>query len=365
MITSLVILAGGLILLAAGAEALVRGASGLARLAGLSPLAVGLTVVAYGTSAPELAVNVGAAVAGQSDIAVGNVVGSNLFNILVILGLSALAAPLIAERRLLRRDVPIMLGTALVMVLFCLDRQVSRWEGLFLALGLAIYTVTTLRRSADEPAPASPPDASSEPIPPRRRPGAIVVQVSLVAIGLAALVLGARWMVSSSVDLARLLGVSELVIGLTVVAAGTSLPELATSVLATLRGHRQIAVGNVVGSNIYNVLAVLGISSMIHPIEVSTTAIGFDVPFMLVASVAAALLFHTDKTLKRREGVLLLLSYAAYIAVLVTVATGSADSTGTSRPWLLPLVGALVGLCAVGWLSLSRTAPCRANGLQA
>lgn len=354
MTMNLMILAGGLLLLVAGAELLVRGASGLARLAGLSPLAVGLTVVAYGTSAPELAVNVGAAAAGESDIALGNVVGSNLFNILVILGLSASVAPLIAGPHLLHRHVPVMLVTAVAMVLVCLDQQVGRWEGLLLVAGLAAYTASSLRRSGDEPTPTHPPERQAVPTRPRRRFSSVLLQVGMVAGGLLGLVVGARWMVNSSVDLARLLGVSERMIGLTVVAAGTSLPELATSVLATVRGHREIAIGNVVGSNIYNVLAVLGISSMIRPIEIASAAVDFDVPFVLLASLAAALLFYTDKELKRGEGVLLLLIYAAYMSITVIAATGNLDLSGTLPAWLLPLVAALAGLCAAGLLSSPR-----------
>jgi cation:H+ antiporter len=310
---TIVMLVLGFALLVAGAELLIQGASRLALLMGLSPLVVGLTVVAYGTSAPELAVNVGAALSGQSGMALGNVVGSNIINTLAILGLSALAAPLVAGSLLLRRDIPVMIGVVMLMLLLCLDGTVSRLDGLVLAGALVLYTVVSLRQersgNGDSAAAADLPQVSEDK---PRLPAKLAVQGLLIAGGLVALVIGTRWVVAGAITVAEAIGVSDLVIGLTIVAAGTSLPELATSVLATIRGHRDIAVGNVVGSNICNVLAVLGFSSIIHPVAVAPEAIAFDIPVMVLVTLLCAGLFYTGRILNRAEGLLLVVTYVGY-----------------------------------------------------
>jgi cation:H+ antiporter len=314
----------GLVALVAGAELLVRGASRLALLFGISPLVVGLTVVSFGTSAPELAVSVQSAWAGQVDIALGNVVGSNIFNVLVILGLSALVVPLVVHQQLVRQEVPIMIGVSLLLWGLAADGGIGRGEGL-LFFGLLIgYTVLLVWQSRREGAEVKLEyaEAFGDGGPGWRNRWTI--QVALVVGGLVLLVLGARWLVEAAVGFARYLGVSELVIGLTIVAAGTSLPEVATSVMAALRGERDIAVGNVVGSNIFNILCVLGVSAIVAPGElaISPQVFGFDLPIMVAVAVIALPIFFTRNLITRGDGVLLLGLYAAYTAYLVLHAVG-------------------------------------------
>ncbi|CAA9371756.1 MAG: Inner membrane protein YrbG, predicted calcium/sodium:proton antiporter [uncultured Gemmatimonadetes bacterium] len=326
-ITTLVFLALGLVLLVAGAELLVKGASGLAISAGISPLVVGLTVVAFGTSAPELAVSASAGLRGQGDIALGNVVGSNIANVLLILGVSALVAPLVVSRQLVRLDVPIMIGASVLLLLVGLDGVVSRVDGVLLVAGIVAYTTAMIRIGRrDAAATAAQARAAAladgeELIPEPAR--GWVAQVALVLAGLALLVLGSRWLVNGAVAIATLLGVSQLVIGLTVVAVGTSLPEIATSILATLRGARDLAVGNVVGSNIYNILAILGISAAIAPdgIPVAPAALGFDVPVMIAVAVACLPVAFNGYMIARWEGALFLGYYLAYTLYVILAAT--------------------------------------------
>jgi cation:H+ antiporter len=307
----------GLVLLIGGAELLVRGASTLATALRISPLVIGLTIVAYGTSAPELAVSVQSGVAGQGDLALGNVVGSNIFNVLFILGLSATIAPLVVSRQLVRRDVPLMIGVSFILLLLALDGRIGRLDGLLLFAGAMSYTAYTVIQSRREPQP--PADTAPDQHP----PAPWSVQVALVLVGLGMLVLGSRWLVNGAVVFAETLGVSELIIGLTIVAAGTSLPEVATSVLATLRGERDIAVGNVVGSNIFNVLSVLGLTGLVSPaaISVSGAALAFDIPVMLAVAVACLPIFFTGYLIARWEGLLFLGYYVAYTLYLVLNAT--------------------------------------------
>jgi cation:H+ antiporter len=311
----------GLVLLVLGAESLVRGASKLASSLGVPPLVVGLTVVAYGTSTPEIAVSVQAALGGQADIAVGNVVGSNIFNVLFILGLSAIIAPLVVSRQLVWIDVPIMIGISVLLLLMALDGRVSRLEGGVLALGIAGYTVFLIRQARREKAAAREASAAGggEEAPPVSAVRMWVVNLAYVAAGLGLLVLGARWFVDASVAIARLMGVSELVIALTIVAAGTSMPEVATSIIASIRGERDIAVGNVVGSNIYNILAVLGLAALISPdgVAVAPAALSFDIPVMVAVAVAALPIFFTGHLIARWEGWLFFGYYVAYTAYLV------------------------------------------------
>lgn len=307
----------GLSLLVLGAEFLVRGASRLAAAAGISPLVIGLTVVAYGTSTPELTVSVQAAWRGASDLALGNVVGSNIFNVLFILGVSAVTAPLVVASQVVRREVPIMIGASFALILVALDGTIGRLEAGALLAGIGAYTVSLIRASRREAAAVREEFASA--LPGDR--GGTMVSVLLVAIGLGLLVLGTGWVVDNAVVIARTLGVSELVIGLTLVAAGTSLPELATSVLAALRGQRDIAVGNVVGSNIYNILAILGAASLVSPIAVSNAALWFDIPFMIAVALACLPICLSHARITRSEGVCFLVAYVAYTVYLVMAAT--------------------------------------------
>ena len=333
---TLILLAVGLAILVFGAELLVRGASALAASLGISRLVIGLTVVAFGTSAPELAVSVMAAWKGQAGIALGNVVGSNICNVLLILGLSAVVAPLVVARQVVRLEVPIMIGTSLLLILFALDGNLVRWEGGLLFAGVIGYTVWTIRRSRRELRDLAEPDAAAPPASGRTR------QLAEILGGLALLVLGSKWLVDAAVIIARHLGVSDLVIGLTIIAVGTSLPELATSVLASWRGERDIAVGNVVGSNIFNILAVLGMTALVAPLPVPTVALTFDLPVMLAVAVACLPIFMAGYRINRWEGLLFLGYYGVYLLFLVLTAIDHDSRTllGQAMLWFaLPLTG--------------------------
>ena len=313
---------GGLFLLIVGAEWLVRGASRLASAAGVSALTIGLTVVAFGTSAPEMAVSARAAMDGQAGIAIGNVVGSNVFNVLFILGLSSLLVPLIVSKQLIRQDVPIMIGVSVFAFLIALDGELSRWDGLILFLSLGGYTAWTVREG--KKAGSAQHDQDEQDTQHR-----VIVQIGLVGIGLVFLVLGSRWLVDAATTMAQSLGVSDLVIGLTIVAAGTSLPEVVTSIVASLKGERDIAVGNVVGSNIFNVLGVLGIAGMAAPngvaIEASTLWIEF--PIMVAVALVCLPVFFTGLVIARWEGALLFGYYVLYTVFVFLTASGFSTET--------------------------------------
>lgn len=317
--STVLLLLVGLALLIVGAEIMVRGASRLAAAAGISPLVIGLTVVAFGTSSPELAVSVQSALAGQTDIALGNAIGSNMFNVLFILGISAVIIPLVVAQQLVRLDVPIMIGVSLLIYLFGFNGQISRLEGLLLFVGIVAYTVFLIRQSRKEDKEVQ--EEYAQEYGDRQPHGArhTIVNLLLVVGGLALLVLGARWLVDSAVSLARSLGLSELIIGLTIIAAGTSMPEVATSIVAAIRGERDIAVGNVVGSNIFNLLAVLGLSSLLAPkgIAVSAPALAFDIPVMIAVAIACLPIFFTGFRVARWEGCLFLVYYASYVVYLI------------------------------------------------
>ncbi|MDP3850126.1 MAG: calcium/sodium antiporter [Luteolibacter sp.] len=321
-VSTIVFLILGLILLIGGAEYLVRGASRLAGAAGVSSLVVGLTVVAFGTSSPELAVSVVSAYKGQADLAMGNVVGSNIFNILVILGLSALIIPLVVAQQLVRFDVPVMIGVSILMFLLGLDGTISRWDGLLLFGGVLAYTVFLIRQSRREGSAAVKAEYEVE-FGHAKQPAAWLKNIGLLLVGLAGLVLGSKWLVDSAVAIARAFEVSELIIGLTIVAAGTSMPEVATSVVAALRGERDIAVGNAVGSNIFNILCVIGFSSIVAPsgIAVSSEALRFDIPVMIGVAVACLPVFFSGYLITRLNGVIFLGFYAAYLIHLIFTAT--------------------------------------------
>ena len=335
--------AGGALLIG-GAELLVRGASRIAIAAGISPLVVGLTVVAFGTSAPELAVTVGSSYAGEADVALGNVVGSNIFNILFVLGLSALIAPLVVNEQLVRLDVPLMIAASVLVLLLGMDGGIGNLDGALLFAGVLAYTIFLIRQSrratAAETAEAAAAGGAVEEAD--RSGGSWGVNLLLIAGGLALLVLGARWLVTAAVETAEALGVSQLVIGLTIVAAGTSLPEVATSVLASIRGERDIAVGNVVGSNLFNLLAVLGLGSLVAPegVPVPPGALTFDIPVMIAVAIAALPIFFTGYSIARWEGAVFLGYYVAYTVYLVLDATEHAalDELGAAMTWfVLPL----------------------------
>ena len=310
-------LVGGLILLTAGAEFLVRGASRLAGIAGISPLVIGLTVVAYGTSSPELAVSVAAAYSGQADIALGNVIGSNIFNVLFVLGLCSLIAPLRVTQQLIWLDVPLMIGASVLLVVMGIDGTISRFDAVILLSGAILYTIFAVKQGRREGAAVEKEYADEFGAKSKR--SSWPLQLVLIVVGLAMLVFGARWLVDGAVEIAKLLGISELVIGLTIIAAGTSLPELATSVIASIRGERDIAVGNVVGSCLFNILAVLGLASIVSPagVTVAPPVLTFDIPVMLAAALACAPIFFTGHFIARWEGAVFLLYYFAYTAYLI------------------------------------------------
>ncbi len=324
--TTFLLLAGGLVLLVVGAEALVRGASRLAAALGVAPLIIGLTIVAFGTSSPEMAVSVQSVLAGQPDIAVGNAVGSNIFNVLFILGVSALITPLLVAQQLVRWDVPIMIGVSVALLLMALNGFIEQWEGWLLFGGIIAYTVFQIvqSRKGKESAAVEGEYADEFGKPEPRTAGRMLLNVALAVVGLALLVTGARWFVDGATQLARAFGISELVIGLTIVAAGTSLPEVATSIIAAVRGERDIAVGNVVGSNIFNILAVLGLSAIVAPgqgLPVAPGMIALDIPFMVAVAIACLPVFVTGNTIARWEGAIFVLYYVAYTAYLILTAS--------------------------------------------
>lgn len=317
-------LLAGLVLLVIGAELLVRGASKLAAVLGISPLVIGLTIVAYGTSSPEMAVSIQSSFAGQADIALGNVVGSNIFNVLFILGVSAIAAPLIVAQQLIRLDVPIMIGVSALAYLFSLDGKINQSDGVILFIGGVVYTIFLIyqsRREQDQAIQEEYAKFSEQTRAPAWQKW--LVNIGLIVVGLGVLVLGSRWLVESSIAIARAVGLSELVIGLTIVAAGTSLPELATSFIASLKGERDIAVGNVVGSNIFNILAVLGLSAAVSPdgIPVSLAALRFDIPVMIAVAAACLPIFFTGNLITRWEGFVFTAYYCVYTAYLILAST--------------------------------------------
>lgn len=341
-VMTLVLFAIGLGLLVLGAEWLVRGAARLAATAGMSSLIIGLTVVSFGTSAPELAVSTQSALSGQADIALGNVVGSNIFNVLLILGISAVITPLVVQRQLVRLDVPVMIGISFLVLFLGLDGRIGRIDGLLLVAGLATYIGVQIwqgRKAAQASAAEAAADAADTPEP-IQTPRQLLWDLALVGAGLVLLVIGSRWMVDGAVAMARFFGLSELVIGLTIVAAGTSLPEVAASIIAALRGERDIAVGNVVGSNIFNILGILGITSVIAPdgVGVAAGALAFDIPVMIAVAVACLPIFFTGWTIARWEGWLLLSYYVAYTAYVLLAATQHAA---------LPVVGTALGFVAL------------------
>ncbi|QFG67623.1 calcium/sodium antiporter [Ornithinimicrobium pratense] len=374
----------GVVLLVGGAELLVRGAASLAVRAGMSSLVVGLTVVAAATSTPELAVTLGAVLDGETGLAIGNVVGSNIANILLILGASALIAPLAVRRVLVRMDIPYLIGLAILTLFFALDGRISRLEGGILLLLLGVHTALALwlsRRDGDGQAgegkdaagrePPGEPTAPRSPGPgqgatatkPRslakgpwqvvlaayRNPG-VLVAILLVVVGVGLLVLGARVLVTGAVNIASAMGVSGLVIGLTVVAIGTSLPELATSLIAALRGERDIAVGNIVGSCIFNLGLVLGLPALLAPgggLEIPGPAIALDIPLMIAATVALAPVAFTGYRVGRREGGLFMALYIAYVGFVVLDATRH-DALEGFTTVMVVLVLPLVLLTLVG-----------------
>jgi cation:H+ antiporter len=352
-------LVAGLALLVVGAEALVRGASKIAAAVGISPLVIGLTVVAFGTSAPEMAVGAQAALSGNADIALGNVIGSNIFNILVIIGLSAIIIPLVVHQQLVRWDVPLVIGLSVLVLVLGLDGKIGRVEGALLFLGLLAYIAFQIWQGRRETEEVQQEYAQEYADGRAKSAGQWALNVFLILSGLGMLVLGADWLVDSASTIARSLGVSELVIGLTVVAAGTSAPEVATSAMAAVRGERDIAVGNAVGSNVFNILGVLGLTAVLAPngIAVPESALRFDIPVMIAVAVAALPIFFTGYTIARWEGALFLALYGGYVLFLFLDAIehwSLTIYTTTMLLFVVPIVALTLGVLAVRELHLHR-----------
>jgi len=312
----------GFVMLYFGAEWLVKGSSSLARSLGVTPVVIGLTVVAFGTSAPELVVSLISSIQNKSMIAVGNVVGSNICNIALVLGLAALFQPITSHSSVVRRDIPIMLGISLYLLLLSLNSQLGRIEGASLFGGIILYTFfnyyIALKESEQEPEMAAEYETGIEEIgyvASRSR------QILLICVGIIGVVLGAQLVVDSAVKIMTILGVSEKFIGLTIVAFGTSLPELATSVVAAIRKEMDISIGNLVGSNVFNIMSVLGAASLVRPILIPggfiESGLIFDYLVMMFTSFLPWLMMRKNYTVTRRGGLFLLLCYAGYIAYLI------------------------------------------------
>lgn len=325
-------MAAGLAILVFGADWLVKGASRLALGAGVAPLVIGLTVVAFGTSAPELAVSVAAAYSSANDIAVANVVGSNIFNVLFILGISALVAPLIVHQQLVRMDVPIMIGVSVLLLVLAADGVLGWWDGTLLTALIFAYTAFLIFEARREKKPeilaeyaGSVADAAGDVAgdvagkSADSGKSALPMHLLFIVAGLVALVFGSQLLVDGAIGFARILGVNEVIIGLTIVAAGTSLPELATSVVAAIKGERDIAIGNIVGSNIFNICSVLGISSLVSggALTVAPTLFTSDIPLMIGVALICLPLFRAGYILTRTNGAVFLGAYVLYVVYLV------------------------------------------------
>lgn len=319
VLTALLSVAGGIVMLGGGGEFLVRGAAALARLARVTPAVIGLTIVSMGTSLPELVVSLFATMGGSPDVAMGNIVGSNMFNVGVILGLTALVAPLVVHGTAIRLEWPFMFVTSFVALLLARDGHIDRLEGTFFVVSLAFFIVYVVRLARTEVRHAEEEELARE-VEARTRLRHIrgaVLNVSLVVIGIVLLVAGARILVHGAVQLAALAGVSERIIGLTIVAAGTSLPELGASVVAAIRKHSEIAVANVIGSNIFNVLGILGVTAVVRPVPVAAAIVSTDMWWMLVFSAALLPMMRIGLRIGRRDALVLLAGYGVYLWVLL------------------------------------------------
>ena len=342
---TIVALVIGIVGLVGGAELLVKGAATIASKLGIAPVIIGLTVVAFGTSAPELAVSVSAAVGGNADVALGNVVGSNIGNILLILGASAVVGGLAVQQRIIRFDIPLLIVVSVLALVLSLDNNVGRIDGIVLFVGIILYVAWLVREARSEQDDEVVVVEYAESV--ESLEGAAVERplwfnILLVVAGLVVLVIGSQLLVNAATDIAEAAGISDLVIGLTVVAIGTSLPELATSIMAAIRGQRDIAVGNVIGSNLFNLMSVLGLTSIVASdgIPVSDVSLRLDFPVMLAATVVLVPIVWNGFVIKRWEGFVLIAFYAAYVLYLVLDANDSsaANVVGPAALIVAPLV---------------------------
>lgn len=302
----------GLATLIVGAELLVRGGSGVATRLGIPPMVIGLTVVSIGTSLPELAIGIDAALRDAGPLAVGNIAGTNLVNLLLILGLSAAIAPLAIQSRTIAFELPVVAAVSILVVLLALDGTISRLDGTVLVTIAVVYTVAVVALALRDPrrVPAAP-----------EAGGGLVRHLVVLVAGLGVVVLGADWLVRGAVDLAAAVGVSEVVIGLTVVAIGSSAPELVTTVVSTLRGDRDIAVGNLIGSSVYNLALILGVTSLVAPLEVTSDLIRVDLPLMALVAVLLVPVMITGRRVSRAEGLAAVAAYVLYLGVILTMRT--------------------------------------------
>jgi cation:H+ antiporter len=358
-ISTLILFALGFFLLVQGAESLVRGASKLAIAIGLSPLVIGLTIVAYGTSAPELSVSLTSIFNDQANLAIGNAIGSNITNILLILGICAVIAPLAVLRQVIRIDIPVMILTTGVLLPMSLDGQLNRIDGAILSAIALVYTLSTATRSSDssatseanpiEPNETADAERLGDDSPKPQSLGAIAICFGQISLGTGMLVLGSDWLVKGAVAIATAFGVDESIIGLSVIAIGTSLPELAASVVATIDGERDIAIGNIIGSNICNVVIVLGLPALVtsHAISVTSDAMWINIPFALAVEVACLSIAFTGYVISRWEGFLFLFYYIAYVTYLfLKVSHSSALSL-----FDMVMLKAVIPITAIGLLS--------------
>ena len=305
-------LVGGLVLLFIGAEGLIRGSSNLAIKIGITPLVVGLTVVAFGTSAPELVVSLKAGLMGNSSISLGNIIGSNIANIALIIGVASLIRPMAVHANVIRREIPIMIGVSVMLLLFLIDGEIGFIDGLVFVSGLIIYLVFSVILALKE----KNPEVNSEFKEGLNSKLGIPISIILMIVGLGLLVLGANLFVQSAVAIAKIFNVSDAIIGLTIVAIGTSLPELITSIVASLKKESDIAIGNVVGSNVFNILGILGITALIIPI--STVGISYvDLGLMILTAIILLPLSRTGFSISRFEGAVLLSGYIGYMYYLI------------------------------------------------
>lgn len=310
---AVVLVAAGLATLVIGAELLVRGGAAVATRLGVPPMVIGLTVVSIGTSLPELAIGIDAALRDAGPLAVGNIAGTNIVNLLLILGLSAALVPLAVESRTIVFELPVVAAVSILVVVLALDGRLSRADGTLLVVIAAVYTLAVVVLAVCDPArPPAEPDASG---------GGLARHLVVLVAGLGVVVLGADWLVHGAVDLAASLGVSEVVIGLTVVAIGSSAPELVTTVVSTLRGNRDIAVGNLIGSSVYNLALILGVTSLVAPLEVTSDLIRVDLPLMAFVAVMLLPVLATGRRMSRAEGVAAVLAYVLYLGVVLAVRT--------------------------------------------
>ncbi|MGW1345867.1 calcium/sodium antiporter [Kribbella sp. NPDC002412] len=312
---SALLIVGGLVALLGGAELLVRGGTGLAVRLGIAPIVVGVTVVSLGTSMPELAIGVDAARQGSAGLAVGNIVGTNLVNLLLILGLSALIAPIVLDSRTVRFDLPCMTAASVVLLVVALDGTLGTVDGVvLLVLGVG-YTLGVLRTSRQE-SPAVQAEYEADYETKRTR---VWLHVVSLLVGIAVIVVGATLLVDGAVDAARALGVSDAVIGLTIIAIGTSAPELVTTIVSTIRGNRDIALGNLLGSSVYNIAIILGVTILAAPgaVPVPDEILGGDLLLMVAAAVACVPVFLSGRRITRAEGGVFVVAYVAYLAWLL------------------------------------------------